>query len=62
MTRYVIRRLLQSIPQSLKEAAQIDGANPLQVVRHVTIPLLTPATLFILVMLTIGAFQSFIQF
>jgi multiple sugar transport system permease protein len=53
---------LQSIPQALKEAAQIDGANAAQVVRHVTIPLLTPATLFILVMLTIGAFQSFIQF
>jgi multiple sugar transport system permease protein len=32
------------------------------VVRYVTMPLLTPTTLFILVMLTIGAFQSFIQF
>lgn len=53
---------LQGIPKSLKEAAQIDGANAAQVVRYVTIPLLTPATLFILVMLTIGAFQSFIQF
>jgi multiple sugar transport system permease protein len=53
---------LQGIPASLKEAAQIDGATPAQVVRHVTIPLLTPATLFIMVMLTIGAFQSFIQF
>jgi multiple sugar transport system permease protein len=53
---------LQSIPQALKEAARIDGATAVQVVRHVTIPLLTPATLFILVMLTIGAFQSFIQF
>lgn len=53
---------LQSIPEELVEAAKIDGASGAQVVRHVTIPLLTPTTMFILVMLTIGAFQSFIQF
>lgn len=53
---------LQSIPKELVEAAQIDGANGTQVTRFVTVPLLSPTTLFILVMLTIGAFQSFIQF
>lgn len=53
---------LQGIPDELVEAARIDGANGAQVTRYVTVPLLTPTTLFILVMLTIGAFQSFIQF
>lgn len=53
---------LQSIPAELTEAARVDGANRAQVTRFVTVPLLTPTTLFIAVMLTIGAFQSFIQF
>lgn len=53
---------LQSIPGELVEAARVDGANSAQVTRFVTVPLLKPTTLFIAVMLTIGAFQSFIQF
>lgn len=53
---------LQSVPAELTEAARVDGANRSQVVRFVTVPLLKPTTLFIGVMLTIGAFQSFIQF
>lgn len=53
---------LQSIPAELTEAARVDGANRAQVTRFVTVPLLKPTTLFIAVMLTIGAFQSFIQF
>lgn len=53
---------LQGIPKELTEAAAVDGATPGQVTRFVTVPLLKPTTLFILVMLTIGAFQSFIQF
>lgn len=53
---------LQGIPVELTEAARVDGANRAQVTRYVTVPLLKPTTLFIAVMLTIGAFQSFIQF
>jgi multiple sugar transport system permease protein len=53
---------LQGVPKELIEAARIDGATAFQVTRFVTVPLLAPATLFITVMLTIGAFQSFIQF
>jgi multiple sugar transport system permease protein len=53
---------LQSMPKELIEAAQTDGANSSQVSRFVIIPLLAPTTFFILVLLTIGAFQSFIQF
>ena len=53
---------LQSMPKELIEAAQTDGANSSQVSRFVIVPLLAPTTFFILVLLTIGAFQSFIQF
>ncbi|MCX6049420.1 MAG: sugar ABC transporter permease [Chloroflexi bacterium] len=50
---------LKEIPQSLLEAAGIDGANAWQKFRHVTLPLLTPVTLFNLVMGVIGSFQVF---
>lgn len=51
---------LQGIPQELLEAAAIDGAARWQRFRHVTLPLLRPAMLFVLVMLLIGAFNVFI--
>jgi multiple sugar transport system permease protein len=50
---------LKEIPQSLLEAAAIDGANAWQRLRHITLPLLTPVTLFNLVMGVIGSFQVF---
>jgi multiple sugar transport system permease protein len=52
---------LQGIPKELKEAAMIDGANGWQVVRHVTVPLLTPVVFFQLIMGTIGALQVMVQ-
>jgi len=51
---------LQDIPDELVEAARIDGANALQVFRHVTIPLVTPVIFFVLVNGLIGAFQTFV--
>jgi ABC-type sugar transport system permease subunit len=50
---------LQAIPQDYQEAAQIDGANAWNVFRHITWPLLTPTTFFVLVVSVIGAFQVF---
>lgn len=41
---------LQGIPDTLKEAARIDGANAWQIFRHIVFPLLLPTTLFVLVM------------
>jgi multiple sugar transport system permease protein len=52
---------LQEIPQSLLEAAMIDGAGPLQRFWNVTVPLLSPVILFNLVMGVIGSFQVFTQ-
>ena len=49
---------LQGIPEELKEAAQIDGANSWQVFRHVTLPLMTPVIFFQLVLGLIGSFQQ----
>jgi multiple sugar transport system permease protein len=49
---------LQNIPEELKEAARIDGANNWQVFRHITLPMMTPVLFFQLVMGLIGAFQQ----
>ena len=52
---------LQSVPRILYEAAEIDGANRWQQFRHITWPLVTPTTFFVLVITTIslliGAFD-----
>ena len=50
---------LQSIPQYLYEAAELDGANRWQQFRYVTFPMLSSTTLFVLVMGIIGSFQIF---
>jgi len=52
---------LQSVPRILYEAAEIDGANRWQQFRHITWPLVTPTTFFVLIItmisLLIGAFD-----
>lgn len=48
---------LQGIPEELKEASLIDGANKFQMFRHVTIPLLTPVIFFQTILGIIGALQ-----
>lgn len=50
---------LQGVPQSLYEAAQIDGARNWKQFRHVTLPLISPYIFFQLIMGTIGALQEF---
>lgn len=50
---------LQGIPRSLYEAAEIDGANAWQRFRRITVPLLTPATFFVVMILTIYCFKVF---
>ncbi len=52
---------LQSIPESLYEAALLDGAGPWQKLRRVTIPLLTPSLFFVAVISLINGFQVFDQ-
>jgi len=42
---------LRAIPHELKEAARIDGANEIQIYRHIMIPLLAPVTLSALIIL-----------
>jgi multiple sugar transport system permease protein len=52
---------LQDIPDSLYEAAELDGASGLQKFRHITVPMLRPITSFVVIMGFIGTFQLFDQ-
>jgi multiple sugar transport system permease protein len=52
---------LQGVPEHLYEAAKIDGAGAWARFRHVTLPMLSPTTFFILVVGLIGALQVFDQ-
>ncbi len=50
---------LQGIPGELYEAAQIDGAKGWQSFLYITVPMLSPVTLFVVVTYTIAVFRSF---
>lgn len=50
---------LQSISQEMYEAAEVDGANGLQKLFRITIPLMTPTIFFTLILNLVNAFQSF---
>jgi multiple sugar transport system permease protein len=52
---------LQGIPEVYYEAARIDGANWWQQFVKITLPLLSPTTLFVTVMSLINSFQVFDQ-
>ena len=52
---------LQSIPRELQEAASIDGAGTLGRFRHITWPLLSNTTMFVMIIASIFAFQAFDQ-
>lgn len=52
---------LQSVPTQLYEAAEIDGANPLQRFWSITLPMISPVIFFQTIMGIIGALQVFTQ-
>ncbi len=50
---------LQEVPRDYYEAASLDGANGLQQLLHITIPLISPTIFFVLVTRIIAAMQVF---
>jgi len=50
---------LQSIPRDLHEAAAVDGAGGIRRFWSITVPMLGPTLLFLLVVLTTRAFQTY---
>lgn len=50
---------LQTIPQTLYEAAEVDGARRWKKFRYITVPMLSNTTFFVTIMLIIEAFNIF---
>ena len=50
---------LSAIPRHYYEAAEIDGASPGQVFRHITLPLVSPILFFLSMVAVIGTFKAF---
>lgn len=50
---------LTSVPKELTEAAEIDGASYWQSLKHVVIPLLSPATVVVIALAVINSLKSF---
>ncbi len=48
---------MQAVPQSLHEAAILDGASSLQRLRKITIPMIRPTIIFTVIISTIGGMQ-----
>jgi multiple sugar transport system permease protein len=57
----VLYAAFTSIPESLYEAAALEGAGHWATFRHVTFPMLKPAIGFVLVINTIRSFQVFVE-
>lgn len=52
---------LQDIPQTMYEAASVDGANKFQIFTRITVPMLRPVIFFVVTTGVIGCFQVFDQ-
>lgn len=52
---------LDAIPESINEAASIDGVGPFRRLWNVTLPMLSPSMFFAMIMTLITSFQVFVQ-
>jgi multiple sugar transport system permease protein len=50
---------LLSVPEEIREAARLDGAGGVRILRHITFPLLLPVTLIAVLLRTIDATKTF---
>ena len=60
-TMIIYLAALRSVPASLYEAAELDGANGIKKFFHITVPCISPTIEFNVSMSMIGAFQYFTQ-
>ncbi len=60
-TMVIYLAALQGVPESLYDAAKVDGATGSQRFRFVTIPMVSATTFFLVVIQMIGAFQLFAE-
>jgi multiple sugar transport system permease protein len=61
LTSIILLAALQAVPESLLEAAAIDGAGPWRRFWSIMVPLIAPAILFVAITSFITSFQVFVQ-
>ena len=59
MITLIVLAGLAAVPEEMFEAAQIDGANEWQIIRYVTIPMVSPVILTALILRLIDALKTF---
>ena len=59
MVTLIVLAGLASLPNEPYEAAMVDGATPWQVLRYITLPLLTPTIMIAVILRGIDAFKTF---
>jgi multiple sugar transport system permease protein len=57
---FVLRNYLESIPEEIDDAARIDGASRLQIIRFVTVPLAMPALAAVAIYVFISIWDEFL--
>ena len=57
---FLMRQTFWSIPKDFEEAARIDGANTLQVMRHVYLPMIKPAITVMVIFQTVAVWNDYL--
>jgi multiple sugar transport system permease protein len=57
---WMIKGFIDALPTEIEEAALVDGCTPLQVLRHVVFPLITPGIITAAIFAFIGAWNEFL--
>ena len=62
LTFVIVLAALQAVPQEIKEAARLDGYGTVRNFFSVTVPMISPALMFLAVVLVVNALQAYAQF
>lgn len=57
---FMLRQFFLGIPKSFDESAKIDGANHMQILFHILLPMVKPAIIVIMIMTMQGAWGEFL--
>ncbi len=58
---FLLRQFMLSLPRDFDEAATIDGANPLQILTHILMPLMKPVLATVAVLHAIWTWNDFLE-
>jgi sn-glycerol 3-phosphate transport system permease protein len=61
LTFIIVLAALQAVPDELNEAATLDGFGPVRRFFRITVPLISPALMFLAIVLVISALQTYAQ-